>query len=298
MENYRNLWQDPLWESFQKSLGRKVWRLEVPGASALLIEHKLPLNLSWIEVPRGPLADTPEAYADCCEKIKSKARETEAIFVRCSPFQDFGMPPQGAKLTAFDRQPETSLILDLSMTEEELLAQMKPKGRYNIKVAQKHGVKVTSSQEVGAFYELLKNTSNRDGFGVHPQSYYQKMLEHLGEKAQLLLATQGGQVVAGGIFVYLESWGIYYYGASDHGKRHLMAPYLVQWTAIQEAKKRGCQFYDFLGIAPEGAKNHPWAGVTDFKMKFGGRIENYPKAFDWVLRPLWMTLYSLYKKFR
>jgi lipid II:glycine glycyltransferase (peptidoglycan interpeptide bridge formation enzyme) len=296
MENYKNLWQDALWEDFQKSLGRAVWRLEVPGASALLIQHALPMNLSWIEVPRGPIASTPEAYEDIRKKIEEKAKEVGAIFVRCSPFQDLEGP--AASRTAFDRHPETSLILDLSMTEEEILAQMKPKGRYNIKVAEKHGVKVAPSVDIDAFYNLLKSTSNRDGFGVHPKSYYEKMLEQLGTKAQLLLATHEGQVVAGGIFVYLNEWGIYYYGASDHNKRNLMAPYLIQWTAIKESKNRGCAFYDFLGIAPEGAKNHAWAGVTDFKMKFGGRVENYPKAFDIVMKPFWTKLYSLYKKFR
>ena len=96
---------------------------------------------------------------------------------------------------------------------------------------------------------------------------------------------------------------VYYYGASSDEYRNVMAPYLVQWTAIQEAKKRGCETYDFLGVAPpfDGAQDlrddvvdHPWAGVTSFKKKFGGEGVEFSEPFDLVLRPL---VYSAYKLF-
>ena len=148
---------------------------------------------------------------------------------------------------------------------------------------------------MGMAYNILLQTGNRDGFGIHSKSYYQKMLEALGDKAQLLVAKYGGKVIAGGIFVYLEEWGIYYYGASDHSYRKSMAPYLIQWHAIQEAKKRGCKFYDFLGIAPENTPNHPWAGVTDFKKKFGGQVVSYPQAKDMIIRPFWYWVYKMRK---
>ena len=118
------------------------------------------------------------------------------------------------------------------------------------------------------------------------------------ENAQLFLADYNGEVIAGGIFVYLDRWGIYYYGASVSSFRNVMAPYLIQWEAIKEAKKRGCKHYDFLGIAPEGATHHPWAGVTDFKKKFGGRVTSYPQAREMVLRPFWYFIYKCYKKLR
>ena len=77
-----------------------------------------------------------------------------------------------------------------------------------------------------------------------------------------------------------------------------MASYLVQWTAMREAKKRGCKYYDFLGIAPEGVTNHPWIGVTSFKKKFGGEVTSYPRAKEIVLRPFWYWVYKVYKKVR
>ena len=115
------------------------------------------------------------------------------------------------------------------------------------------------------------------------------------ENAQLFLADYNGEVIAGGLFVYLDEWGIYYYGASVNSYRNVMAPYLIQWEAIKEAKRRGCKHYDFLGIAPENAKNHPWKGVTEFKQKFGGRTVHYPQAKEMVLRPFWYLVYRIYK---
>lgn len=290
---YRNLWQHPLWAAFQRSIGRQAWQIEAEGGSALVIKYPLPFGLSWLEVPRGPLFESNAAFNDLLEKIKSIADQQKSVFIRFSSYQPL---PLQAPVTPFDHHPQTSLILELSKAGEEILAQMKPKGRYNIKVAEKHGIKVETNGDVESFYQLLKKTGERDGFGIHSADYYQKILAALSPHAQLLLARYDDRVIAGGIFVYLDEWGIYYYGASDHHYRHLMAPYLIQWTAMREAKKRGCNYYDFLGIAPENSPNHPWAGVTDFKKKFGGEVVNYPPAKDLVLRPLWYFLYKWRKR--
>ena len=290
---YRSLWQHPVWGAFQRCVSRKVWQFENDGAHALVIKHQLPFKLCWFEIPRGPLFNDQESLQKLLEKIRDEAEKEKALFIRMSSYEKL---PLNLSDTAFDRHPQTSLVVDLSLSEGEILAQMKQKGRYNIKVAEKHGVTVEVSEEVEAFYHLLKKTGERDDFGIHGMSYYQKMLEAMGGHAQLLVARYEDRIVAGGIFVYLDEWGIYYYGASDNHYRKVMAPYMLQWEAMKEAKKRGCQFYDFLGIAPEGAKNHPWAGVTQFKSKFGGTVVNYPKAKDLVLKPFWYFFYQLAKK--
>ncbi|MCK5608484.1 peptidoglycan bridge formation glycyltransferase FemA/FemB family protein [Candidatus Pacearchaeota archaeon] len=287
----RNLWQHPIWADFQTAIGRKVWRVENEGATAIVIKHNLPKGLCWLEVPRGPLFENEESLLKLLEEIKELGQKEGAIFIRMSPFEKL-------KITKHDHQPQTSLVVDLDQSEEEILKQMKPKGRYNIKVAQKHGVTVHPSDDIETFHHLLSSTGFRDGFGIHPKSHYQKMFESMPDNAQLLLAEYSGEVIAGGLFVYLNEWGIYYYGASVASHRKVMAPYLIQWEAMKEAKKRGCKHYDFLGIAPENSKNHPWAGVTDFKRKFGGRTANYPQAREMVLRPFLYFAYRLYKKFR
>lgn len=262
---------------------------------ALVVRRPLPLGLFWLEVPRGPLFKDEAAFDLILEDIKRIAKEQKAVFVR---FSSYAKLPLDFSETPFDRHPQTSLIIDLSQTEDQILEQMKPKGRYNIKVAEKHGVTVEPSDDTETYHTLLKITGERDCFGIHSMNYYRHMLTALGSHAQLLMARYKDQWVAGGIFVYLDEWGIYYYGASDNRFRNVMAPYLLQWTAIKEAKKRGCKYYDFLGIAPEGATKHPWAGVTEFKLKFGGHVVNYPQAKDLVLRPFWYGAYKLMKKVR
>ncbi len=294
--SHRNLWQHPLWGKFQNAIGRKTWHLEIPGAMALVVRHPLPFGLCWLEVPRGPLFEDEKSLEKFLTEVQKLAKKEKAIFVRLSPYEKLPAPSSQLPAALGDHHPETSLLLDLTPTEEEILAQMKPKGRYNIKVAEKHHLVVEPSLQVEDFYNILTQTGNRDGFGIHSQAYYQKMLDALGEKAQLLVAKHEGKVIAGGIFVYLDEVGIYYYGASDHDFRKQMAPYLIQWEAIKEAKKRGCKTYDFLGIAPEGAQNHAWAGVTDFKKKFGGKVVDYPQAKDLVIRPFWYWVYKMRKK--
>lgn len=293
---YRNLWQHPLWGEFQRAVGRKVFLLKEGEAFGLVIRHSLPLGFCWLELPRGPLFEDTESLSLLTDKIRTLAKKEKALFVRFSSYEVLDI--KGLHPARGDHHPETSLILDLGFENEELLDQMKPKGRYNIKVAQKHGVKVKASQDVSAFYALLEKTGGRDGFGIHPKRYYEKMLETLGEHAQLLLAEHEGKVVAGGIFVYLDEWAVYYYGASGNDHRHLMAPYLIQWEAIREAKKRYCKYYDFLGIAPDDGKKHPWAGVTSFKKKFGGEVVHYPQARDLMRRPFLYRVYWAYKRLR
>jgi lipid II:glycine glycyltransferase (peptidoglycan interpeptide bridge formation enzyme) len=295
---FRNLWQHPVWAEFQRSVGSETWLLTAYGASALVIKHRLPFGLSWLEVPRGPLFENEKGLSEVISEIVKVGKKEKSVFIRMSSYEELGIGNWKLGISKDDHHPQTSLVLDLAQSESDILKQMKPKGRYNIKLAEKHGITVKPSNDVGAFYNILTKTGNRDGFGIHPKSYYEKMLKALGNNAQLLLAEYEGKVIAGGIFVYLDEWGIYYYGASDSEFRNLMAPYLVQWTAITESKKRGCVSYDFLGIAPEDTKNHPWAGVTDFKKKFGGQVVSYPSAKELILKPVWYWIYRVYRKIK
>jgi peptidoglycan pentaglycine glycine transferase (the first glycine) len=294
----RNLWQHPLWQAFQQALGHKTWMLKTEHSSALIVRHPLPLGLCWLEIPRGPLVEKGKSADKLMEEVAALAKSEKAIFVRMSPYEEPKLTAYRLLPTASDHHPQTTLVLDLSLSEEDLLKQMKPKGRYNIKVAEKNGVTIRENQGADPFYDLLVKTTGRDGFSANPKAYYEKMLQALQPHAQLLMAGQGGKAIAGGVFVYLDHVGTYYYGASDHEYRNLMAPYFLQWEAIREAKRRGCKTYDFLGIAPEGAANHPWAGVTEFKKKFGGTVVNYPQAKELVVRPVWYWIYKLYKRIR
>jgi len=270
-----------------------------------VVRHVLPFGLCWLGIERGPILEKKEAWKNLFEQIKKLALKEKAVFVRVEPPSGengdlFG--GKGWRKAHAHYQPEWTLRVNLEGTEDEILAQMKPKGRYNIKVAQKNNVTVRASSapaDVTAFYKILKQTGGRDGFHIHNEDYYQKFIAAATKNnwGTLYLAEYEGEVVGGVIATFYGDTGMYYYGASAYEHRSLMAPYLIQWTAMKEAKKQGLKWYDFLGIAPPDDPKHPWVGITQFKKKFGGEIVGYEKAREYVFRPLWYLLMRLKKKF-
>lgn len=299
------------WGEFQaKTLGRdKFWVLTIENeaqeiqATALIIRQKLPLGKSWLYCPRGPLVDSinKELTDALFAKIAAIAKQEKAIFLRFDPPHMKGeeIHIKDARKAHAHYQPESTLIVDLTLSEDEILKQMKSKGRYNIKVAKKHDVAVKESDDIETFYNIFKETTQRDHFSGHPLQYYKDIMQSLGpNRAKLFIASYNGRPLAGAIITYFGSTATYYFGASSNQNRNTMAPYLLHWHIMQDAKKRGYQEYDLFGIAPEGAKNHAWSGVTDFKLKFGGQRINYADAQEIVYQPFWYWLLKLAKRLR
>jgi len=198
----------------------------------------------------------------------------------------------GGKRSPSQHQPEFTSIIDISTNPEEILVKMKPKGRYNIKVAKKHEIEIKKSTDIDSFYDLVLTTTSRNKFSGNNKEYYRKFLEKLDTKARMYLAYYKNTPVAGIIVTYEENnLATYYYGASDNKYRKYMAPYLIHWKAIEDAKAEGYDSYDLFGIAPPNSDNHPWQGITSFKMKFGGEIFQYPATYDF---PINKALYHLF----
>lgn len=313
-----NLFQSREWGEFQKSLpGRGAyWLVEAEGARALVVRQRLPFGLCWLSIARGPLfedgADVERVWTALWEKIRELAARERAVFVRVElPAESpLGLEKiKGWRAAHAHYQPEWTLRVNLSLSEADILAQMKPKGRYNIKVAKKNGVTIreggvgghTLAEDVAAFYEILKKTGGRDGFAVHERAYYERLIErgHAEGWAELFVAELEGKMIGGTLVTFYGDTATYYYGASDHASRAMMAPYLLQWTAMREAKKRSFRWYDFLGVAPlKTERSHPWAGITAFKEKFGGERVHYPVAREFVVKKGWHWGIRLYKSLR
>ncbi len=305
-----SVWQHSDWGKFQNSLGNNVFRLAVfdtekrtdptlPGdilAVAQVIESNLPMKKKWWYIPRGPIWTEDRGCGALLQELQLHAKNKKAIFIKLDPEQvlPVTIPTTPTKTV----QPEHTLLLDLTKSEDDILAQMKPKGRYNIRLAEKKDIKIRITKSTENFYKLLEHTTQRDGFRGWGRGYYDQMLKNLNKNITLLEAVHENEVIASGIFTFYGDKAVYYYGASGNHKRNLMAPYLVQWHAIQEAKKRGCKSYDFLGIAPENEKNHPWVGVTDFKLKFGGQRKKYPQPGQITISPLWTKNYKIAQSLR
>lgn len=310
--NFLQSWE---WGELQKSLGRDIWRVGIEEAgklvfSALVIKNRLPLGRNYLYCPRGPLISNFEslilnlelkAWKMFLTRIREISRREGVIFFRFD-YPDSHLPEflKGKVVQSpKDIQPRSTLILDITGSEEEILAQMKPKTRYNIRLAQRKGVRVRQGAEqtdLNIFLSLIKETSRRDRFKIHPEFYYQRMVDFLGKEGVLniFLAELQGKVLAANLVLFWGERTTYLHGASGNANRNVMAPHLLQWEQIREAKRSGRREYDFWGIVSE--KEIPnWAGITRFKKGFGGREVNYAGTYDFALNHFWYKIYRLFR---
>jgi len=268
------------WINFQKVLNRETWQID----SINIIKHDLLFRKSYLYSPR---CEGNFLSEDFLKKIKEIAKRENSIFFKIEPIEKVNL--KGFKKSQ-NIQPQKTLILDITKSEEELLKQMHSKTRYNIRLAEKKGVLVKKDKsKFEDFWQLLQQTTKRDGFRSHPMEYYKKMLEIPG--VELFVAEYKNKIIAANIVIFYKKRAIYLHGASDYQYRNLMAPYLLQWQQILEAKKRECAEYDFWGI-----DENKWPGVTRFKKGFNGKQVKYPGAHDLVFNKFWYLIYKIAKK--
>lgn len=201
-----------------------------------------------------------------------------------------------------DLMPSDSVVVDLTAPEDQLLARMHHKTRYNIRLAERHGVVVTegSVADLPAWHELYLETAKRHELAPLPLSYFRAMLEERADgsaspvQTRLLLARHGWHLLAGMLLALAPSRATYLYGASSAQHRQLMGSYALQWAAIRAAKAHGCIDYDLLGAAPRRGAQHPLAGVHRFKAGFGGHLVHREGGWDY---PFDERVYSAWRSF-
>ncbi len=198
-------------------------------------------------------------------------------------------------------QPPDTTVVDLTPDEAEIIAAMKGKTRYNVRLAAKKGVTVTrfragaALDELPRWYELYRETARRDQISIHPLRYYQDVVEtavSMGAAEEpapavtLYAATHEEDLLSGIIVASYQGMSTYLYGAGANVKRNLMASYLIQWEAMRDAKAAGDTAYDMFGIPPSDDPAHPMHGLYRFKTGFGGAIINRPGCWDLVPSPV------------
>ncbi|MBN2652830.1 MAG: peptidoglycan bridge formation glycyltransferase FemA/FemB family protein [Spirochaetales bacterium] len=181
--------------------------------------------------------------------------------------------------------------------EENLLAAMKSKTRYNIRLAEKKGVTVREAaiEELDRWYSLYETTAKRDKIAIHSFEYYRDVINLANESgscAKIYFAEHEGSLLAGIIVLLHGKEAVYLYGASSNEKRNLMPAYKLQWVAISESFKAGAESYDMFGIPASDNPDDPMHGLYRFKTGFGGEIENYLGCYDFTPSPI---LYSLFR---
>lgn len=316
-ENGGSFLQSFEWGEFQEKTGKKIRRFLIQEngeilAAATLILFPLPFKKTYLYCGRGPVFKTQIGAAENEKIFETFLNETKkigaaenAIFFKMEPpFAEdadgkpdenfpFNLKEFGFKKSAKEIQPSETVILDLRKSEEELLKEMKQKTRYNIKVAEKHEIKIEESNDFEGFWKLLEETANRDKFHPHPKKYYEAMFKNLNletkfpSENKLFLAEKDEKIIAGAIVNFFGKRATYLHGASSAEHKNLMAPYLLHWEIARYAKKNGFKEYDFWGISE---KKYP--GVTRFKLGFGGEKIIYPGAYDLVFDKFWHLAYS------
>ena len=177
--------------------------------------------------------------------------------------------------------------IDLRPSEDAILAQMKPKGRYNIHVARKHGVSIvedSSEKGLADFQTIYEETAVRQGIQAKPSDYFQPLVSVFApaRHRSIFFAEYQGVRIATALVVYFGSRATYFFGGSRDIHRHVMAPYLLHFEIMRKAKALGHQWYDLWGIAPANQPEHPWRNFTAFKAKFGGEEVHLVPTLDYV----------------
>ncbi len=278
------------------------------------IVHTLPLVGKYLYTPRGPIGTNFSAQGGpasgwqfLISKLIEEAKRRNARWIRIEPETEELLEeikkavPYKVVRATHDMQPREVFKIDITPLEEELLARMKSKTRYNIRLAEKRGVKVFETREknhIAAFLDLITATSGRKGITSHPRSYYEKMLEILPkEMCRLFVAEYEGKIVAANIVMFFGETVTYLHGGTADEHRDVMAPYLLQWEQIKTAKKESFQFYDFGGVQTgnnQQESKSDWSGITKFKTGFSPSTAStvFPRSYDIVLDTQGYFLYT------
>jgi len=334
------------WGEFQKMMGNQIWRLGIfEGAKLLGVASVIKILAkrgAFLLVPHGPTMIHNSKFkilSTLLEELKNLAKKEKVDFIRISPiwernrenikiFKDLGFREAPIHI-----HPELTWELNITPSEEELLKNMRKTTRYLLRQTQKNKeIKIEKSsdlKDIEKFNGLYKATVNRHHFT--PFSFEYLKNEFLAfssdNKARLFLGKYQDEIVSGGIFIFWQGIGFYHHGASSRKYPKIPVSYLLLWEAIKEAKWRGCQKFNFWGIAPlfveaksgifnfqfsifkprsttswlRGRqipnsklqilnKTHPWYGLTLFKMGFGGYKKEYVKTQDLPLsKKYWLN---------
>lgn len=294
------------WGEYQTTLGKTAIRYGVFEdnnliAAAQLLLTKIPtLPGSYLYCAYGPLIKAGYNQNSITEITHSlvkhiKADYAKIWFIRFEPKDN--LPIDGKPTLHI--QPGSSLITDLASSEDDLLNAMHPKTRYNIKVANKHGITVNSNflPQIEAI-NLLTETSKRQGYNAHSNTYYTAVLKYFSEhatdcKASLYTALYGKEIIASAIMIDNGITRTYLFGGSNNNFRNMMAPYALHWQAIKDAKQLGLTKYDWWGTQTASGGT---PGFVQFKLRWGGTQKFFAEPRDIVLNSLWYRAYNMLRK--
>lgn len=295
------------WGEARKSLGTRVCRYGLYKNGKLtrafqLTFHKIPLINRYV----GYLPKGPEPNKNLAEALKKIGEENHCAFIKVEPNSEV-LSIEYRVLREFVKSPKPlftkyNFIVDLTQSEESLLKNMHSKTRYNIKVAQKHGVKIeerTDDEALKLYLKLYFETTRRQGYHGHNEEYHRKIWETLKNAglARLLIASYKSKPLTAWMLLHFKDTLYYPYGGSSAEHKEVMANNLIAWEAIKLGKIRGLKKFDMWGaLGPDANPQDPWYGFHKFKQGYGGKLVEYIGTFDLVLNwPIYLAFTAIDK---
>ncbi len=286
-----------LFESLDTDNGRtnSVDNIGSLVGGGMLLDYRIHGAEGLLVCPEGPIVpweDTERARDSL--RLLSRAAEERAnisggLGLRIEPRIASPRPSllRNWSRAPVDLNPAHSLVINLKLNNDQLKSQMHPKGRYNIGVSQKHGVKVTRStsmRDLQRFYTLFIDTATRNGFFAEPYGFFLNLASVLFPKkmAEIYFAEYNGLTLAAVIIITFGRRATYLYGGSSPFHRNVMPTYAIHWDVMQSSRQRGCVEYDLYGIDPYDHPDHPYAGFSRYKKQFGGNTFDALGAHDLI----------------
>lgn len=306
-ENPWSFFQSFAWGELQRTLGYEVKRWGVFQNSKLIgLAQTVIVRArrgTFLHIRHGPVwtkefvADS-QVWRELLKSLRAYGEKQRAWFIRISPMvDDSETNREFLRQLNFRPSPihrmdgEICWVLDLTPSENELLSGMRKTTRYLIRQAEKLGVVIEESTDISEFTKLYFSTSKRQNFVPHQGIEEEFRLFNKNQRGRIYLGKYNNQVSAGALILDFGSQTIYHHGASYPSK--IPVSYLLQWRAIQAAKKRGKKLYNFWGISSSDNPRHPWWGITLFKQGFGGRETQFLHAHDLPLSPFYGISYII-----
>ncbi len=295
-----HLLQTGEWGELKSVFGWSAARLLNGDLGVQILFRKLPLGLTLAYAPKAKFEPSLQGEVD------EICRQCRAVFLKIEPDawdeDAFDFRRSSFISSPHNIQPPRTIVVDLRGTEDEILARMKQKTRYNIRLADKKGVTIRTWEDISAFHRMMLVTGGRDGFGVHSLEYYRRAYElfHPAGMCELFVAEFEAKPLAALMAFAHGKRAWYVYGASNDEERNRMPTYLLQWEAMRWARSKGVEEYDLWGVPDENeetleanfeSRHDGLWGVYRFKRGFGGELKRSQQAMDRVYNPL---LYKLY----
>ncbi len=304
-----DLLQSWRWGEFKQRQGWSATRLQTTGPTGsamaqVLIRQVGPLRLAYL--PRGPVVASSETEAtELLEAIDEACAQHRAAILYVEPNRHIPTAwiGEGSRFTRGPEAFQTARTVKVPLLDDDdLYAQMRKDTRANLRHAERRGVVVEhsahSSAEIRTFYELLRETSRRNGFGIHSLSYYRDFLHVFGDRATLMFSRLHGVVTAGLIAARCGAEGRSMYAGSSTVHRSRGDAALLRLEAMRWARAYGCSVFDLGGIGgePPSADDSPkdrhprhhggnLHGIRQFKLGFGGEVVSYPPTLERRYRP-------------